>query len=146
MLAAGPADYPESLKAGRTRSPPGRGGRPGRPPGEVTAGFTRTRFSGPRRKIPAAEGGVFSRVSGLLRDLSEGVHGTLNIEKLMKKQLSRGGVVLCRRSLVMPMRAEIIEQVLVKVNGDIITKTELEQRQVAALRAADAGSRSIPKR
>jgi len=32
------------------------------------------------------------------------------------------------------MRADVIEQVLVKVNGDIITKTELEQRQVAALR------------
>lgn len=30
--------------------------------------------------------------------------------------------------------AEIIEQVLVKVNGDIITKTELEQRQIATLR------------
>jgi peptidyl-prolyl cis-trans isomerase SurA len=31
--------------------------------------------------------------------------------------------------------AEVIEQVLVKVNGDIITKTDLEQRQVQALRA-----------
>jgi peptidyl-prolyl cis-trans isomerase SurA len=31
-------------------------------------------------------------------------------------------------------RAEILEQVLVKVNGDIITKTELEARQVAVLR------------
>ncbi len=31
-------------------------------------------------------------------------------------------------------RAEIIEQVLVKVNGEIITKTDLETRQVAALR------------
>lgn len=31
-------------------------------------------------------------------------------------------------------RAEILEQVLVKVNGDIITKTELEARQVAAIR------------
>ena len=30
--------------------------------------------------------------------------------------------------------ADIFEQVLVKVNGDIITKTELEQRQVAVLR------------
>ena len=29
---------------------------------------------------------------------------------------------------------EIIEQVLVKVNGDIITKSELEQRQIAVLR------------
>ena len=30
--------------------------------------------------------------------------------------------------------AEVLEQVLVKVNGDIITKTELETRQVAAIR------------
>ena len=37
-------------------------------------------------------------------------------------------------SLVVPTQAEIIEQVLVKVNGDIITKTELETRQIAALR------------
>jgi peptidyl-prolyl cis-trans isomerase SurA len=29
---------------------------------------------------------------------------------------------------------QIVEQVLVKVNGDIITKTELEERQIAALR------------
>ncbi len=39
--------------------------------------------------------------------------------------------------LVMPaagLTAEIVEQVLVKVNGDIITKTELEQRQITALR------------
>lgn len=31
-------------------------------------------------------------------------------------------------------QAEIIEQIIVKVNGDIITKTEFEQRQVTALR------------
>ena len=31
-------------------------------------------------------------------------------------------------------RAEIVEQVLVKVNGEIITKTEFEARQVAELR------------
>jgi peptidyl-prolyl cis-trans isomerase SurA len=31
-------------------------------------------------------------------------------------------------------RAEIIEQILVKVNGEIFTKTDLENRQVAALR------------
>jgi parvulin-like peptidyl-prolyl isomerase len=39
--------------------------------------------------------------------------------------------------LLMPVAgpaAEVIEQVLVKVNGDIITKTELEQRQITALR------------
>ncbi len=32
------------------------------------------------------------------------------------------------------LRAEIIEQVLVKVNGEIITKSDLEQRQITALR------------
>ena len=32
------------------------------------------------------------------------------------------------------IRADVLEQILVKVNGDIFTKTELEARQVAALR------------
>jgi peptidyl-prolyl cis-trans isomerase SurA len=32
------------------------------------------------------------------------------------------------------LQADIIEQILVKVNGDIITKTDLEQRQIAAIR------------
>ena len=32
------------------------------------------------------------------------------------------------------LRGEIIEQIIVKVNGEILTKTELENRQVAALR------------
>src|SRR3954466_11330181 len=31
-------------------------------------------------------------------------------------------------------RAEIVEQILVKVNGDIFTKSDLEQRQVLVLR------------
>jgi parvulin-like peptidyl-prolyl isomerase len=38
-------------------------------------------------------------------------------------------------------RADILEQVLVKVNGDIITKTELEQRQIAVLRQKDPNLR-----
>jgi peptidyl-prolyl cis-trans isomerase SurA len=38
-------------------------------------------------------------------------------------------------------RADILEQVLVKVNGDIITKTELEQRQIAALRQSNPNLR-----
>jgi peptidyl-prolyl cis-trans isomerase SurA len=36
---------------------------------------------------------------------------------------------------VAPLGAEIIERVLVKVNGEVFTKTELESRQVAAIRA-----------
>ena len=34
-----------------------------------------------------------------------------------------------------PLRAEILEQVLVKVNGDIFSKSEFEQRQFSALRS-----------
>jgi parvulin-like peptidyl-prolyl isomerase len=33
-----------------------------------------------------------------------------------------------------PASAQVLEQVLVKVNGDILTKTELEAKQIAALR------------
>jgi peptidyl-prolyl cis-trans isomerase SurA len=51
----------------------------------------------------------------------------------MKKKLLAAAMLLAA-VFVAPMRADIIEQVLVKVNGDIITKTELEQRQVAVLR------------
>src|SRR5688572_32831653 len=43
-------------------------------------------------------------------------------------------VPLVIAALTVSLRAEIIEQVLVKVNGDIITKTDLETRQIAALR------------
>ena len=43
-------------------------------------------------------------------------------------------VVLLASLAVAPTGAEIIEQVLVNVNGDILTKTEFEQRQIAVLR------------
>jgi parvulin-like peptidyl-prolyl isomerase len=54
----------------------------------------------------------------------------------MTKHLRRGLAVLALVALAGPMTgsAEIIEQVLVKVNGDIITKTDLERRQISALR------------
>jgi peptidyl-prolyl cis-trans isomerase SurA len=51
----------------------------------------------------------------------------------MKKKLLAAAMLLAA-VFAAPMRADVIEQVLVKVNGDIITKTELEQRQVAVLR------------
>ena len=38
-------------------------------------------------------------------------------------------------AVAVPLRAQIIERVLVKVNGDIFTQTELEERQTAAIRA-----------
>jgi parvulin-like peptidyl-prolyl isomerase len=53
----------------------------------------------------------------------------------MMKRLSTLAGALVAVLLVVPVRAEIIEQVLVKVNGDILTKTEFEQRQVAILRS-----------
>ena len=71
--------------AGSSRQRPGSAGagKPGRATaswwtarataGEVTAGFTKDEILRPAKEDPRAEGGVFSRVSGLLRDLSEGV-------------------------------------------------------------------------
>src|SRR5262245_3849392 len=49
----------------------------------------------------------------------------------MLKRLAVGLLVLLAFA---PVRAEIIEQVLVKVNGDILSKSEFEARQVSALR------------
>lgn len=43
-------------------------------------------------------------------------------------------MVLLVGAAAIPLRADILEQILIKVNGDIFTKTELEQRQVQALR------------
>ena len=62
----------------------------------------------------------------------------------MKKHLLTTAIVLAA-SVVAPMRAEIIEQILVKVNGEIITKTELEQRQVSALRSRAQGKQLDPE-
>ena len=52
----------------------------------------------------------------------------------MRNNVHRLLVVVLLASLIAPLRGEVIEQVLVKVNGDIITKTELETRQIAAIR------------
>jgi peptidyl-prolyl cis-trans isomerase SurA len=52
----------------------------------------------------------------------------------MSKTLRLVAGVFVMVGVAVPMRAEIIEQVLVKVNGDIITKTELEGRQIEVLR------------
>lgn len=53
----------------------------------------------------------------------------------MKRQKKlRAAVVLALALVASHPRAEVIEQVLVKVNGEIFTKSDLENRQVAALR------------
>jgi peptidyl-prolyl cis-trans isomerase SurA len=52
----------------------------------------------------------------------------------MKKIVAPALLVALVTLLSASIRAEIIEQVLVKVNGDIVTKTELEQRLTSAVR------------
>src|SRR4026207_113876 len=52
----------------------------------------------------------------------------------MNQFFRRAAVVGLVAAFAIPLRAELIEQVLVKVNGDIITKTELENRQITAIR------------
>jgi len=62
--------------------------------------------------------------------------------KLRRTGLLAVGLVVA--ALVSPLAGQtgqILEQVLVKVNGEIVTKTELEQRQIAALRQRDPNLR-----
>jgi parvulin-like peptidyl-prolyl isomerase len=50
------------------------------------------------------------------------------------KRVALIAAVLVAVSAHMPLRAEILEQVLVKVNGDIVTKSDFERMQVEFLR------------
>ena len=51
----------------------------------------------------------------------------------VRRNIVWAGVMVVALAVAAP-QAQIIEQVLVKVNGEIITKTELEARQISALR------------
>ena len=50
----------------------------------------------------------------------------------MKKTLTGAALFVC--VLTVALSAEILEQVLVKVNGEIVTQTEFHRIQLAALR------------
>ena len=66
----------------------------------------------------------------------------------MIKRVAAAGGVLLALVTVAPLGAEILEQVLVKVNGDVLTKTEFERRQTSALSARPEfakGSASDPE-
>jgi len=55
-------------------------------------------------------------------------------ELLMMKRFAAAAAVFVALSAYAPLRAEILEQVLVKVNGDIVTKGDFERLQVEFLR------------
>jgi peptidyl-prolyl cis-trans isomerase SurA len=55
----------------------------------------------------------------------------MNVKKSVARALAAG---LVAAALSLPVGAEVIEQILVKVNGEIFTQSELEARQVTALR------------
>src|SRR4051794_38697979 len=52
----------------------------------------------------------------------------------MLKRLTFPAMLALAALVIAPVRADVIEQVLVNVNGDILTKIEFEQRQVNELR------------
>jgi parvulin-like peptidyl-prolyl isomerase len=62
----------------------------------------------------------------------------------MLKRLTVTTVILGAVAISPGIQAEILEQVLVKVNGEIITKTEFEARQVAELRNRPELANSSP--
>jgi peptidyl-prolyl cis-trans isomerase SurA len=59
--------------------------------------------------------------------------------KMSSKFLAVATTAIVVLGLSLSLRADVIEQVLVKVNGEIFTKSDLEQRQIAALRARNRG-------
>jgi peptidyl-prolyl cis-trans isomerase SurA len=66
---------------------------------------------------------------------------------MMKRMMLAGLGLLIVAGILsegVPLRAEILEQVLVKVNGDIVTKTEFEQRQVGALQRRPEFANGLP--
>jgi peptidyl-prolyl cis-trans isomerase SurA len=52
----------------------------------------------------------------------------------MLKRLTFPAMLALAALVIAPVHADVIEQVLVNVNGDILTKTEFEQRQIGELR------------
>ena len=54
--------------------------------------------------------------------------------EILEPRLDDRRLAACAPAATAAPRAEVIEQVLIKVNGEIVTKTDLEARQVAALR------------
>ena len=62
----------------------------------------------------------------------------------MLKRLTAATLLLSAVTFSPRIYAEILEQVLVKVNGEIITKTEFEARQVAELRTRPEFANSSP--
>jgi peptidyl-prolyl cis-trans isomerase SurA len=59
------------------------------------------------------------------------------MQKMSLKSLAAAAALVVMTGL--SLRAEVIEQILVKVNGEIFTKSDLEQRQISALRARNRG-------
>ncbi len=53
---------------------------------------------------------------------------------MLKRPVLTGGLLALLLTAGLALAGEIVEQVLVKVNGEIVTKSELEQRQVSTLR------------
>jgi parvulin-like peptidyl-prolyl isomerase len=53
---------------------------------------------------------------------------------MLKSFCAVAGVAVVLSAAAVTVRAEILEQIIVKVNGEILTKTDFEQRQVATLR------------
>ncbi len=135
-----------SRKRGAIRWPAARGGPPARRPARSRQGSPAQEIMRPEKEDPRAEGGLFGRVGGLLRELSDGNRSAkiqsfsrLEVVRMKSRSLVAGRPRPRRRGLLRApgVSAEVLEQVLVKVNGDILTKTELEAKQIAALRRAD---------
>lgn len=65
----------------------------------------------------------------------------MNLISILRSAVVGGAVWL---AMAVAPGAEVIQQILVKVNGEIFTKTDLEQRQIATLRQMQSGDSPDP--
>jgi hypothetical protein len=105
------------LRLHQGRDPQAGGTRPSRPHGRLYSS------GGPVGRAPRVSAKILVSKGLKVRSMSQ-----------YARRLLPGILVAVALCTARPS-AEIIEQILVKVNGEILTKTDLEQRQVQALRA-----------
>src|SRR5258705_3871066 len=118
-------DVGADLQVGPGRRP---GGRPARRPARSPRGLPRKKSCGNRNRTRG-------RMAASSRASKNCSRRSLRVKMLNSKELHMlKRIALAAVLLTAPLQAEVIEQVLVKVNGDIVTKSDFERMQVDFLR------------
>src|SRR5207302_1154755 len=103
---------------------------PGLQPERSKRALRKKKSCGNRSRIPAPRAGCSRNSKACSMRYAE-FEGFSMLKRFISSAAVAALIALCA---AVPLRADILEQVLVKVNGDIVTKTEFERLQVEFLR------------